>query len=175
MLKKANQKRRLDDLVMQEGNFTTDINVKMDLRDVLGEDVITGLQQNSRQSSGTPAPTDSRGDETRMEEAFAQAEDEEDAEAAKHVFDFTAMDAPDFEAEAVDEGLAQNAEQSGRPGTSDLAVDNAASVAEVPVDEQEEASDMEEDEAGAIDEYMLAYVNHEWDTFFSGWKRARGK
>ncbi|KAF9581077.1 swr1 complex component, partial [Lunasporangiospora selenospora] len=43
MLKKANQKRMLDNVVIQEGGFTTDYFQKMDWRDMLGEDDLAKL------------------------------------------------------------------------------------------------------------------------------------
>jgi helicase SWR1 len=45
ILRKSNQKRMLDDVVIQEGDFTTDYFNKLSVRDMLGDDVGTVVQQ----------------------------------------------------------------------------------------------------------------------------------
>ncbi|KAJ3166165.1 swr1 complex component [Irineochytrium annulatum] len=94
MLRKANQKRRLDNVVIQEGEFTTDYLQKTDWRDWLdgmgvdvggdkgdGEPVPEGEEEASTSASGPlvlsgPPPKD-------WEQALAAAEDESDVIAMK--------------------------------------------------------------------------------------------
>lgn len=80
ILRKANQKRMLDDVVIQEGEFTTDYFTKLDVRDMIDtEDVLEGHDEAS-------AAMD-RVLENRVAASarvFEQAEDKEDIDAAKN-------------------------------------------------------------------------------------------
>ncbi|EHA25989.1 hypothetical protein ASPNIDRAFT_50266 [Aspergillus niger ATCC 1015] len=80
ILRKANQKRMLDDVVIQEGEFTTDYFTKLDVRDMIDtEDVLEGHDEAS-------AAMD-RVLENRVaasSRVFEQAEDKEDIDAAKN-------------------------------------------------------------------------------------------
>ncbi|OJJ66614.1 hypothetical protein ASPBRDRAFT_423029 [Aspergillus brasiliensis CBS 101740] len=80
ILRKANQKRMLDDVVIQEGEFTTDYFTKLDVRDMIDtEDVLDGHDEAS-------AAMD-RVLENRVAASarvFEQAEDKEDIDAAKN-------------------------------------------------------------------------------------------
>lgn len=81
ILRKANQKRMLDDVVIQEGEFTTDYLEKMDAGGILGagED---GLAANNDEASAAM----DRVLDTKIHGAsrvFEQAEDKEDIDAAK--------------------------------------------------------------------------------------------
>lgn len=167
MLKKANQKRRLDDLIMQEGDFTTDYFAKTDLRDMLGEDILSTLDQE-------PIGEDAFGKTDRLQEALAAAEDDEDAEAARKAYADIELDAPDF---GVDEGQMQAAEtresraQSlGEDGTPDPEAGQRNPGERMDGDEDDQSED---DEGGAIDDYLLDYVDNEWDDYFSLWKTKR--
>jgi len=81
ILRKANQKRMLDDVVIQEGEFTTDYFNKMSVRDVLGDEAL--LNGDAAASAAMDrvlgGPTDG-ADATKVLE---QAEDQEDVAAAK--------------------------------------------------------------------------------------------
>ncbi|KAH6675276.1 SNF2 family domain-containing protein [Plectosphaerella plurivora] len=85
ILRKASQKQMLDDVVIQEGSFTTDYFNKMSVRDVVGEDadlvkdgmdaanaamdrLLGGVESNEGRNAG---------------KVFEQAEDQEDVAAAK--------------------------------------------------------------------------------------------
>jgi len=80
ILRKANQKRMLDDVVIQEGDFTTDYFNKISVRDVLGEqsDLLDG-------DAAANAAMDRvlGGPETNTKDILAQAEDREDVIAAR--------------------------------------------------------------------------------------------
>jgi len=171
MLKKANQKRRLDDLIMQEGDFTTDYFAKTDLRDMLGDDVLSGVENRDRTSqSGTPLPNDASIENRRMQEALAEAEDDEDAEAARKAYADVELDAPDF---GPEEGQMQElrAEGDGLPMQGDkneaAQQPDSGEMDEIGFDSEEE------EEGGALDEYLLNYVDYEWNDFFSQWKTKR--
>ncbi|RPB04521.1 hypothetical protein L873DRAFT_1825670 [Choiromyces venosus 120613-1] len=76
ILRKSNQKRMLDDVVIQEGDFTTDYFNKLTIRDMLGDEVIKDLD-GVDDSQTVVAPG------VNMEKALEAAEDVEDVAAAK--------------------------------------------------------------------------------------------
>jgi helicase SWR1 len=162
MLKKANQKRRLDDLIMQEGEFTTDYFAKTDLEDVLGVDVSSGMDEDERASRLVgPVHNDVALEKRRMQEALTAAEDDEDAEAAKQAYADVELDAPDF---GPDEGRVDypKAGESARDPTR--GPDDGRS-------EEGEGADVDDDDSetgdrGTTDDYMLNYVEYEWNDFF---------
>ncbi|KAI1959412.1 swr1 complex component [Ophidiomyces ophidiicola] len=78
ILRKANQKRMLDDVVIQEGEFTTDYFQKFDVRDVLAEDILDG------QDEASMAMDRVLDNKVRNEpKVFEEAEDKEDLDAAE--------------------------------------------------------------------------------------------
>jgi helicase SWR1 len=74
ILRKSDQKRMLDDVVIQEGDFTTDYFNKLTIRDMLGDDVVNELEVEDN------IPIIPGGN---MTKAFEAAEDVEDVAAAK--------------------------------------------------------------------------------------------
>lgn len=74
ILRKSDQKRMLDDVVIQEGDFTTDYFNKLTIRDMLGDEIINDLAVEK------DVPIIPGGN---MEKALEAAEDVEDAAAAK--------------------------------------------------------------------------------------------
>ncbi|KAK2740454.1 swr1 complex component [Myotisia sp. PD_48] len=81
ILRKANQKRMLDDVVIQEGEFTTDYLNKLHVRDIIDEDG-NGLTEGHDEASAAMdrvLDTKVRG----AARVFEQAEDKEDIDAAK--------------------------------------------------------------------------------------------
>ncbi|KAL4917070.1 SNF2 family N-terminal domain-containing protein [Aspergillus aurantiobrunneus] len=80
ILRKANQKRMLDDVVIQEGEFTTDYFTKLDVRDMIGNDeAFTGQDE---ASAAMDRVLENRV--TNTSRVFEQAEDKEDIDAAKN-------------------------------------------------------------------------------------------
>lgn len=87
ILKKANQKRQLDNVVIQEGEFTTDYLGKFSVRDLVNDaNIITEL------------PDKPIGENTNVD-MLAQAEDEADRNAAKEALKEVAVDDEDFNEE----------------------------------------------------------------------------
>jgi helicase SWR1 len=74
ILRKSDQKRMLDDVVIQEGDFTTDYFNKLTIRDMLGDEVVDELQA---VEDAPILPVEN------MEKALEAAEDLEDVAAAK--------------------------------------------------------------------------------------------
>lgn len=81
ILRKANQKRMLDDVVIKDGDFTTDYFNKLTLKDMLGEDVIKDLAPEAADEEFVVRA--SKGVGGSVEKALEMAEDVEDAAAAK--------------------------------------------------------------------------------------------
>jgi helicase SWR1 len=101
ILRKANQKRMLDDVVIQEGEFTTDYFNKAPEADVLGEDpdLLDGdAAANAAMDRVLGGPDNSRD----MQRVLAQAEDREDVAAARVAErEIDQTDAADFDENAV--------------------------------------------------------------------------
>lgn len=84
ILKKANQKRQLDNVVIQEGDFTTDYLGKFSVRDLVNDtSIIADL------------PDKPIGEDANID-ALAQAEDEADRNAAREAMKEVAVDDEDF-------------------------------------------------------------------------------
>lgn len=123
MLKKANQKRRLDEMVIAEGDFTTDYLQKLDWRDYLDEGQLKELGVDGEPlAPGATGRATGAGAESAAEirQALAAAEDEEDAVAAKAAEGELHMDETEFsETAALDAAAAVIVEEDPLAGTVD--------------------------------------------------------
>lgn len=154
MLRKANQKRLLDNVVIQEGEFNTETLAKrIDWRDMLDDggklgDVEVGLG-------------DGEGDEVggrEVERAFLEAEDEEDRQAALKARAEMFVDDEEFgESQPRADQELQKQQENG------TGLDEQEAQTLQPDHEGEEND--ENDEGGTIDDYMLAFVERDWDFF----------
>ncbi|KAL9116071.1 MAG: hypothetical protein Q9227_000439 [Pyrenula ochraceoflavens] len=111
ILKKANQKRMLDDVVIQEGEFTTDYFNKLSVRDMVGDDAISSGDGDEHLPGLDRVFGAAKGG---IGAAFSQVEDREDAEAARlaEKEDARHTDAADF-----DERTLVRADKSATPRT----------------------------------------------------------
>lgn len=82
ILRKANQKRMLDDVVIKEGEFTTDYFNKMSVRDVLGEEAVL-LDGDAAANAAMDRVLGGPGVSSDVQRVLEQAEDQEDVIAAK--------------------------------------------------------------------------------------------
>lgn len=135
ILRKANQKRQLDNVVIQEGEFTTDYFGKFSVRDLVsGAGIAEELP-------------DKPIAENANIEALAQAEDEDDRAAASAALREVAVDDEDF-----NEELKSATETPGHtPGPEPIVNDG-------------DDADFD-DGIGHVDEYMLRFIadGHYWD------------
>ncbi|KAF9192500.1 swr1 complex component [Haplosporangium sp. Z 11] len=167
MLKKANQKRMLDNVVIQEGGFTTDFFQKMDWRDMLGEEDLAKIGDlGPIQDNGEPQDL-STVHGADLEEALAAAEDENDVLAmhqAKH--ELEGVDVGDFAevGSAAASGSGTSAPDSSvksrttSGGESSVAkVQFAGTLSAVPGEEEGDVIEM-----GHVDEYMLRFMESEY-------------
>lgn len=206
ILKKANQKRMLDDVVIQEGDFTTDYFTKLDIRDMLdglpvappspgsdsdeeGDEEGAENKVPEEGQENIPPPSDVIKDVEKrdLEKALEDAEDEEDAAAAKVAAkEIQNLDMDDFveasstaaataAASAAKSKKAVPAVSSDVP-TPQLVKSTLTSDAPTPLPdaqtpsaapgaaagEEEEAEEEEDGEEGEhIDEYMIRFM--EWE------------
>lgn len=137
ILRKANQKRMLDDVIIQEGEFTTDYFTKLDTQSMIETDERDGHDEASAAMDrvlGNRITTATRG--------FEQAEDKEDIDAAKNA---------QKELEHADDGDFED--RSASHGTPAQAGTPAADGTQIPIAGEEEPGD--------IDEYLLRFM--EWN------------
>ncbi|CAL5869323.1 uncharacterized protein PFLUO_LOCUS3552 [Penicillium psychrofluorescens] len=149
ILRKANQKRMLDDVIIQEGEFTTDYFTRLDAPDIEQSDELDGHDEASAAMDrvlGNRAPTGPR--------AFEQAEDKEDIDAAKNAQkELEHADDGDFEDRSVSHGTPA---QAGTPMTSAAEDATAGPVSQKLADEL-----VSEPEPAHIDDYLLRFM--EWN------------
>ena len=82
ILRKANQKKMLDDVIIQEGDFTTDYLNKISVRDMLGDDVSV-LDGDADANAAMDRVFGGSSGSGNVEKVFEQVEDREDIMAAK--------------------------------------------------------------------------------------------
>ena len=132
ILKKANQKRQLDNVVIQEGDFTTDYFGKFSVKDLLTEG-----------SSDVPdKPIEETGGN--IEEMLAQAEDESDRVAANAAMQEVAVDQEEFDEKTKSDSAYQTPNSTKTPS--------------VPSKDSGNLDDMDYEEVCHIDEYMLRFI-----------------
>lgn len=155
ILKKANQKRMLDDVVIQEGEFTTDyLNKPSDERLEKGdvdEDLLDG---DAAASAAMDRILGGPDKSTNVQRVLEQAEDKEDVEAAKVAQQENQTDDQDFGTNAPTAAPTprDDVDASGAPTPApDIMVNGEAVV------EEEEVS-AEGVPIQSIDEYMLRCV-----------------
>ena len=138
IIKKANQKRQLDNVVIQEGEFTTDYFGKFSVRDLVSDSNI-GKEITDR-------TIDFSGD-AKMGNVLAQAEDEEDRVAAGAALKEVAIDDDDFKEEtrSATTGATPAPTETNALGTTD------GDTGFIDVDY--------DDGIGHVDEYMLRFIS----------------
>ena len=156
MLRKANQKRLLDSVVIQQGEFNTETLAKrIDWRDMLDDGNKLGdVEVNVTEGEGQEAGRE-------VERAFLAAEDEEDRLAAVKARQEMFEDDADFADVSAQQPKGVEAGTSRE--VSNTPVPDA--IAEQTGEAEETYEDEAEEEGGTIDDYMLAFVERDWDFF----------
>ncbi|KAI9639277.1 SNF2 family N-terminal domain-containing protein [Dioszegia hungarica] len=184
MLKKANQKRLLDKVIIQEGDFTTEFFGRVDWRETLYDgDEPKRLVEEEEKDGVEDIPVEEepeaevveeyaprRGEEREFAKMVAEVEDEEDVQAARVALGEGEMDMGDFEADGAAKREAQvgkktavRFEGGGTPMTPGAGDEGVVGDESMVVDGEEE----EEEEVGGVDEYMLRLVEWDWASFAS--------
>jgi len=152
MLLKANQKRSLDDLVIQKGEF--------DWRSLFGDETVLNKAL----------------DETALTKALGEVEDTEDAHAAavatREVVVMEGADEADFggdggDIESGDTGASATPNIDPKDDAMIPIIDGITEDAEPEDDGRDGEGD--DDEGGTIVDYMLAFV-HLDEEFFKEWR-----
>lgn len=184
ILRKAQQKTVLDNIVIQEGEFTTDYFTKLSVRDMLGDEagiIGTGNGEEELGARGLGGRS--------LEKALAQAEDEDDAAAARVAMrEVNNLDAEDF----TEDGQQQQGHAAlsksqtprvGTPLTAGSDAETAGSFSKEPsvvvdgedrdLDSYEEVIRVEDDDEdgdeddgiGHVDDYMIRFIEggYFWD------------
>ena len=186
MLKKANQKRLLDRMVIQDGDFTTEFFGRVDWRNVIDggqadqqpsleeKDGIEDVKvEDEPEAEDVTELAPRRGEEREFARMVAEVEDDEDVDAARIALGEGEIDMGDFDAAAggksvqAQAGLAKRGHfDSGNAETTPI---RRESVSVPPLGDADEEVDYEEDDIGAVDEYMLQWVEEDW-AFFTTYK-----
>jgi helicase SWR1 len=159
IFKKANQKRLLDNVVITEGNFTSDFFNKVDWRDMLGDDMALPTLPESIPGEGQGA---------KVEQAFAAAEDAEDAIAARRAQKEMEVDAVEFAevptpaTPATPVGLAASTPAAvGSASEREISISTPDAGVPTPSISGMDVETPEEDEPGSIDDWMILYIERE--------------
>ncbi|RAL08674.1 putative SNF2 family helicase/ATPase (Swr1) [Aspergillus homomorphus CBS 101889] len=160
ILRKANQKRMLDDVVIQEGEFTTDYFTKLDVRDMINSDDVPESQDEASAAMDRVLENRVSG----SARVFEQAEDKEDIDAAKNAQkELEHADDGDFDDRTPGQTQASTPlatagvsigddEASGTPGPQLLTTPQVHTV--------DESVDVEP-QLGHVDDYLLRFM--EWN------------
>ncbi|KAJ3103455.1 swr1 complex component [Phlyctochytrium bullatum] len=172
MLRKANQKRRLDNLVIQEGEFTTDfLKKKVDWKDWLdgmGINVDDNRKDEQPKPRETPLDREAEGipDGDDLEKVLAMAEDETDVIAMHAARNELVDEQKEFQETGGDEGLHKDANagsdemQANTGANESQMVDTEDASREGNVLENIQSANETEKLSmltGHVDEYMLRF------------------
>ena len=146
ILRKSNQKRMLDNVVIQEGEFNTDYFKKLGYRDVLGDDTVAIGEDDE---AGAAMDKVLGGGAASVGEVLESAEDKEDVQAAQNA-----------RKEEVQTDVADFAESG--PGTQTKSTPKS-SVPPTPGDAMHPtgADGDDDNELLHVDDYMLRFVDWE--------------
>ncbi|KAJ6785420.1 hypothetical protein PWT90_06646 [Aphanocladium album] len=155
ILRKASQKQMLDDVVIQEGEFTTDYFNKMSIKDVLADKVDNtseGVSAADAALDRVLGGPDSSRDQRTVGRALEQAEDREDVAAARLAEKEIHDDDADFTEKASGPASGTSTARQGTPlDKPDVEFNDDGQVVEVEYNAYG-------GRMGTIDEFMLAFM-----------------
>ncbi|PTB39369.1 hypothetical protein M441DRAFT_59421 [Trichoderma asperellum CBS 433.97] len=166
ILRKASQKQMLDDVVIQEGEFTTDTFNRPSVRDVLGEKVdfmSEGVAAADAALDLVLGGSESSNDQRRVGRVFEQAEDKEDVAAARVAEKEILADDADFTEKLGGPASGTSTARQGTPAGKSI-FDGGISILDGP---EESGIDIIEEynawggRLGNIDDYMLSIMTEE--------------
>jgi len=169
ILRKSNQKRLLDDVIIQRGAFTTDSFNRLTYRDALSAAADPAEQADAALHEGPDADANAAMDRvlneaTGLGRAFASVEDREDTFAAKVAARETAdvVDEGDFSEAAA--AAAADAPDSARTSVPQTPVSgrDPLSRLDAEIEGRGEREVSEEGEWPHVDEYMVRFLRHEF-------------
>jgi helicase SWR1 len=141
MLRKANQKRSLDELVIQKGEF--------DWRSLFSED--------------ETALTKALGDYEDAEDRHAAAV------AAREEFSLVGQDEADFEDTEAAAVASSGRRATSTPVDAEMAFDNLPDVEMGGIDGEDGEEEDEDEQGGSVVEYMLKFIEEDYE-YFREWR-----
>lgn len=166
ILRKASQKQMLDDVVIQEGEFTTDTFNKVSVRDALDDKVdfmSEGVAAADAALDRVLGGSDGNSDQRTVGRVFEQAEDQEDVAAARLAEKEIQADDADFTEKPSVPGSGASTTRQGTPAGKSI-LDGGIGI----LDRPESAAVVEALEHNAwggemrnIDEYMLSTMTEQ--------------
>jgi helicase SWR1 len=158
ILRKANQKRMLDDVVIQEGEFTTDYFNKMSVQDVLGDES-TLMDGDAAASAAMDRVLGGPNNDQDVQRVLAQAEDKEDVAAAKVAEREIEADAADFDENVITASATPAGPGTPRDGAPTPLLEGTPSLVDdvMEVDEEDELNAWGEP-VRSTDDYMLDFM-----------------
>ncbi|KAN0122280.1 SNF2 family N-terminal domain containing protein [Hyaloscypha variabilis] len=159
ILRKANQKRMLDDVVIQEGEFTTDYFNKMSVQDVLGDES-TLMDGDAAANAAMDRVLGGPNNDQDVSRVLAQAEDKEDVAAARVAErEIVQTDAADFDENIVTASATPAGPGTPRDGAPTPAVEGTPGLADdvTEVDEEDELNAWGVP-VRSTDDYMLDFM-----------------
>jgi helicase SWR1 len=166
ILRKASQKQMLDDVVIQEGEFTTDSFNRPSVRDVLGEKVdfmSEGVAAADAALDLVLGGSEGGNDQRRVGRVFEQAEDKEDVAAARVAEKEILADDADFTEKPGGATSGTSTARQGTPAGKSI-FDGGIGILDGP---EESGIDIIEEynawggRLGNIDDYMLSIMTEE--------------
>ncbi|KAF1988606.1 hypothetical protein K402DRAFT_391827 [Aulographum hederae CBS 113979] len=162
ILRKSNQKRLLDDVIIQKGEFTTDFFNRVDYKDALDDGDGEGMEDEAAAAMDRVL-----GDVTGLNKVIESAEDEEDAVAAKvaqkEIVVEDAADKEDFNESMVVGDTATSTDATPKtsvPPTPAAGVEDAIAVPKTSTDRSAKPGlEVEVDEVlGHVDDFMVKWM-----------------
>jgi helicase SWR1 len=159
ILRKANQKRMLDDVVIQEGEFTTDYFNKMSVQDVLGDES-TLMDGDAAANAAMDRVLGGPNNDRDVSRVLAQAEDKEDVAAARVAErEIVQTDAADFDENIITASATPAGPGTPRDGAPTPAAEGTPGLVDdaMDVDEKDELNAW----GGVVqstDDYMLDFM-----------------
>ncbi|UZP41668.1 hypothetical protein NXS19_009484 [Fusarium pseudograminearum] len=160
ILRKASQKQMLDDVVIQEGEFTTDYFNKLSVRDVLSEKLDSkseGLDAADAALDRVLGGPDTNNDQRRVGRALEQAEDREDVAAARVAEKEIQADDADFTEKPSNNASGTSTARQGTPAGKSV-LDGGLDDIDAPHVEEVLEYNAWGDKMHTIDDYMLGIM-----------------
>jgi helicase SWR1 len=164
ILRKASQKQMLDDVVIQEGEFTTDYFSKISVRDVLEDKVdftSEGVAAADAALDRVLGGPDTSRDQRTVGRALEQAEDREDVAAAHVAEREIQADDADFTERPSGPASGTSTARQGTPAGKSVLSGGLDMGETTPFDEGEMEHNAYGARMGDIDQYMLKLMTEE--------------
>ncbi|KAH8173678.1 type III restriction enzyme, res subunit domain-containing protein [Sarocladium implicatum] len=162
ILRKASQKQMLDDVVIQEGEFTTDHFDKVSVRDVLSEKLDSTSQGVSAADAALDrvlgGPDNSSSAQRTVGRVLEQAEDREDVTAARAAEKEILADDADFTERPSNTASGASTTRQGTPAGKSVLDGGILDVTDIEAEMAEVEVNAFGDRMGTIDDFMLKFL-----------------